>query len=99
MQFDEGGKGYLDKSEAILRKYDTNNDGQFSLPELKNIIADLQSQEKKETRWRTYTKCAALFLLASVVCNFAMVWTAYVNNENVFIVNFRAVPFSSLLTF
>ena len=73
--YDQGNKGYLDKSEARLRKYDTNNDGKFSLPELKNIILDLQSKEKKETRWRKYTRCAGLFLLLSVVCNFVMIWT------------------------
>lgn len=74
--YDEGNKGYLDKTEAMIRKYDTNNDGQISLSELKVIMSDFQSQENKKSRWRTYTKVAGLFLVLSFVCNFAMVWTA-----------------------
>ena len=74
--YDEGNKGDLDKSEVKLQKYDTNNDGNLSMAEMKNIILDLQKQEKKETRWRKYTKCAVLFLVLSVICNFIGVGTA-----------------------
>ena len=40
------------------------------------FVADFQRTAKKETRWRTYSKFAAILLLLSVLCNFAMCWVA-----------------------
>jgi hypothetical protein len=44
---DIGGKGFLDEIEQVCRKYDSNGDGNFSILEVKNIVADLRDQEKQ----------------------------------------------------
>ena len=75
-KYDVNNKGYLDEQEQVLRDYDTNNDGKLDLMELKTIVADFQRTQKKETRWRTYSKFAGILLLISVLCNFAMCWVA-----------------------
>ena len=46
-KLDIDNKGYLDSFERVIRKYDSNGDGSFSLNEIKNIVMDLKSEEAK----------------------------------------------------
>ena len=44
--YDVGNKGFLDKEEKVLRKYDTNGDGKLDVSEIKNIARDLDTERK-----------------------------------------------------
>ena len=44
--YDVGNKGFLDKEEKIIRKYDTNDDGKLDVSDIKNIARDLDTERK-----------------------------------------------------
>ena len=44
--YDVGNKGFLDKEEKVLRKYDTDGDGNLDVSEIKNIARDLDTERK-----------------------------------------------------
>ena len=67
------GKPYLQDEEATQVSLDEEN---LSVSDVKRIGAELRGNERMENRWRKYAKCGGLLLLFSVLCNFAMMWTA-----------------------
>lgn len=73
-QYDVGNKGYLDESEKILRSYDTNNDGQLDMNEMKKVVHDLTHNTKQKKTFRKYLYVASVALVLVCVCNFGLVW-------------------------
>jgi len=72
--YDEGNKGFLDKTEQIARNYDTNNDGIIDLSELKNIIRDLKDKSDKKNLFKKLSIAALSTLAVVLLCNFGLVW-------------------------
>lgn len=75
-KYDVGGKGYLDEEERILRAYDTNNDGNLDMNELKKIVHDLRQVSNQKTLLRKILLYGSVTIVISILCNFALVWTA-----------------------
>lgn len=44
--YDVGNKGFLDKEEKIIRKYDTDSSGHLDVNEIKKIARDLDTERK-----------------------------------------------------
>ena len=44
--YDVGNKGFLDKEEKILRKYDTDSSGHLDVSEIKKMAGDLDTERK-----------------------------------------------------
>ena len=44
--YDVGNKGFLDKEEKVLRKYDTDSSGHLDVSEIKKIARDLDTERK-----------------------------------------------------
>ena len=67
--YDVGNKGFLDKEEKILRKYDTDSSGHLDVNEIKKIARDLDTERKMK---ELFKKVACFTSSALVVMLFAI---------------------------
>lgn len=73
--FDRGDKGYLDDIEQVVRDYDKDGDGKFSVEEVFSMASDIIDSRRKEEKlqkWILGGTLAFVLLLASVL---GMTWT------------------------
>ena len=75
-QCDIGDKGFLTKSERVIRQYDTNNDGRLSMNEIKKIVHDLQDSNREKRLLKKVAIGAAGCLAVSATANFGLTWTS-----------------------
>jgi len=74
MAFDVGNKGFLDADEAIMRKHDTNNDGNLDINEIKQIAVEIREATSKKKMYKKYLMAACCLLLLSFLGNFGLTW-------------------------
>ena len=72
--YDEGNKGYLSKSERVIREYDTNNDGQLDIRETKKIVRDMGDLSRENRLVKKIAMGGAGALVLSFLGNFALIW-------------------------
>ena len=72
--FDEGNKGYLTKSEKIIRGYDTNNDGHLDIQETKRIVRDMGDLSRENRLVKKIAMGGAGALVLSFLGNFVLIW-------------------------
>jgi len=75
-KYDEGGKGYLDEEEVILRGYDTNNDGSLDVKEMKKIVRDLKDEQLSKKFFKWLAIFMLIGFLLSIGCNFALTYVS-----------------------
>lgn len=73
-KYDVGEKGYLDEEERIIRNYDTNNDGNIDMNELKKIVKDLREEKGQKIILKKVACAFAASLVLVFLCNFALVY-------------------------
>jgi len=74
MAFDVGNKGFLDADEAIMRKHDTNNDGNLDINEIKKIAVEIREATSEKKLYKKYLMAACCLLLLSFLGNFGLTW-------------------------
>lgn len=80
--YDIGNKGYLDDDEQMMREFDADGDGKFSLAEAKKMahaIGTERALKEKETARKQLFKKIACFtgsaFAAQLIVMFALMWT------------------------
>lgn len=74
--YDEGGKGYLDEEEQMLRGYDANNAGSLSMREMKKIVRDLKNEQTSKRLFKWLAIFMFVGFLLSIGCNFALTYVS-----------------------
>lgn len=72
--YDLKGKGFLDSEEQLVRKYDVDNDGVFTLEEAKMMAADLRGALLSKQQYRKLLVGCTVLLVVSWVGNFGLTY-------------------------
>ena len=75
-QYDEGGKGYLDEEEQMLRDYDTNNDGSLSINEMKKIVRNLKDEQSSKKLFKWLAMFMFIGFILSIGSSFALTYVS-----------------------
>mmetsp|Transcript_44950 Transcript_44950/g.94311 ORF Transcript_44950/g.94311 Transcript_44950/m.94311 type:complete len:539 (+) Transcript_44950:124-1740(+) len=73
-RYDIGNKGFLDAEEQIVRAYDRDNDGVFTIAEAKQMASDLRFASMSRDQYRKLLKVCGALLVVSWAGNFGLTW-------------------------
>lgn len=71
-----GEKGYLDEDDKIIRKYDKDGDGKFTIDEAKSMAADFRSTLLSKQMYQKVIIGMAVLLVVSWVGNFGLTFAS-----------------------
>ena len=71
-----GEKGYLDEDDKIIRKYDKDGDGIFTIDEAKSMAADFRRALVSQELFRKVIISMAVLLVVSWVGNFGLIFAS-----------------------
>lgn len=71
-----GEKGYLDEDDKIIRKYDKDGDGVFTIDEAKSMAADFRRALLSQEMFRKVIISMAVLLVVSWVGNFGLIFAS-----------------------
>ena len=71
-----GEKGYLDEDDKIIRKYDKDGDGVFTIDEAKAMAADFRSALLSKELYHKVIISMAVLLVVSWVGNFGLIFAS-----------------------
>lgn len=71
-----GEKGYLDEDDKIIRKYDKDGDGKFTIDEAKTMAADFRSTLLSKQMYQKVIIGMAVLLVVSWAGNFGLTFAS-----------------------
>ena len=71
-----GEKGYLDEDDKIIRKYDKDGDGKFTIDEAKSMAADFRSALLSKQMYQKVIISMAVLLVVSWAGNFGLIFAS-----------------------
>ena len=71
-----GEKGYLDEDDKIIRKYDKDGDGKFTIDEAKSMAADFRSAIMSKELYQKVIVGMAVLLVVSWAGNFGLTFAS-----------------------
>jgi len=71
-----GEKGYLDEDDKIIRKYDKDGDGKFTIDEAKSMAADFRRALLSQEMFRKVIISMAVLLVVSWAGNFGLIFAS-----------------------
>ena len=71
-----GEKGYLDEDDKLIRKYDKDGDGKFTIEEAKAMAADFRSTLLSKKMYQKVIISMAVLVVVSWAGNFALTFAS-----------------------